>query len=724
MAMASPTDPQRVNFARVNQAALNAYPGLLNALLPGGSAQGREFICGDLSGKPGRSLSVNLEKGVWKDFSTGEAGSDPVSLWASVHNCSQVEAARMLAAQLGLPGAGQDTGNAYTPRQATTPALVNPEPVAAASAPERIVHPHFGQPDAVWPYRNAAGLVIGLVCRWNLPGGGKEIRPFTPHRDANGGISWQWKGWSDPRPLYGLDRLASRQDAPVLVCEGEKAADAAQELFPGMVTTTWPHGAESASKADFSPLQGRTIYVWPDADEPGHKAAQAVCAAAMAAGAAGVLVVAPPEGVGAGWDAADALAEGWTPAQAATWLQENSMPHQQEECSATSMFDIEPLDIDWCLRTSPPKKIFHARPYIPAGCVGVLTGTGAVGKSYLTLALCVGVACGHSFGPFEIEQAGRVVVVNVEDQKEDLHFRLVPVVGSMSLSFEEQQLLKQNLCILPARGKLGPLMELDERRNPRTSASYEWLRGEVRKYQPDLLVLDTKSRLFGLDENSNDHAAQWLVALERLLVARPELSILIVSHSSKAAANAGDTSQHSNRGASALVDNGRFTLTLTGVNEEEARKIGGKGVDLVRLVHAKPNYARKAEPALFRRGEKGELHPVDQAQLRGDRFGEVVEQLRAILLEDYPEGIRTRDLERCLTQEAKDLRDWCLDGSGLAAGDWPEIIRFGVESLRLEEVVDATSKSNNKPTLIRAKTAVSTGKSLTGTNWQENMFAS
>ena len=75
-------------------------------------------------------------------------------------------------------------------------------------------------------------------------------------------------------------------------------------------------------------------------------------------------------------------------------------------------------------------------------------------------------------------------------------------------------------------------------------------------------------------------------------------------------------------------------------------------------------------------------------------------------------------------QEAKDLRDWCLDGSGLAAGDWPEIIRFGVESLRLEEVVDATSKSNNKPTLIRAKTAVSTGKSLTGTNWQENMFAS
>lgn len=386
--------------------------------------------------------------------------------------------------------------------------------------------------------------------------------------------------------------------------------------------------------------------------------------------------------------------------------------------------DIEPLDIAWCLRNPAPKKAFHAWPYIPAGCVGVLTGTGSVGKSYLTLALCAGVACGHSFGPFEIEQPRRVTIVNVEDPENDLHFRLIPVVDSLYLSFDEQQLLKQNLRILPARGKLGPLMQLDERRNPQPSASYAWLREEVKSFQPDLLVLDTKSRLFGLDENSNDHAAQWLVALERLLVDRPELSILIISHNSKAAATTGDTSQHATRGASSLVDNSRFTLTLTGVDDSEAKKLGGKAGDFVRLVHAKPNYTRRAEPALFRRGDKGELHPVSLEQLRGARISEAVEQLRAILLEEFPDGIRARELERCLTEEAKRLRDWCLDGSGLTAGDWPEVIRFGIESLRLEEVVDEASKSNNKPTLIKAKTVVSTGKSLTGVNWQETLFAS
>lgn len=300
------------DFERINQAALSAYPALLSTLLPGGRVQGRELVCGDLSGKAGRSLSVNLDRGVWKDFSTGEGGSDPVSLWAAVHGCSQGEAARMLAAQLGLSG---------TPRQTASSARVTL--VAADTAPKQIVHPTLGEPHVSWLYRNPAGQVIGVVCRWNQPGG-KTIRPLTPHRDAGGGIRWQWKGWADHRPLYNLDRLVARPGAAVLVVEGEKAADAAQELFPDMVATTWPHGAESASKADFSPLLGRVVFAWPDADEPGHKAARVVCAAAVAAGAGDVLVVTPPEGVADGWDLADALAEGWTHEMAADWLQNHS----------------------------------------------------------------------------------------------------------------------------------------------------------------------------------------------------------------------------------------------------------------------------------------------------------------------------------------------------------------------------------------------------------------
>ena len=327
-------------FEQVNRAALNAYPGLLNAILPGGRVQGREFVCGDLSGKSGRSLSINLDRGVWRDFARGDSGSDPVSLWAAAHGCSQSEAARILAAQLGL----SDERSACTPKRAA--ARAKQVLVEADKVPDKIVHPTLGQPAAFWVYHHQQGRVLGLVCRWDHPGGKKTIRPFTPVRNANGDIAWQWAGWHLPRPLYGLDRLAAHPDAPVLAVEGEKAADAAQKLFPDMAAITWPHGAESASKADFSPLQGRTVYVWPDSDEPGHRAAQTVCVAALAAGAVEVLKVAPPEGVADGWDLADALAEGWTPERAANWLRIHSarpVEGLQECCHAATPVPLPEL---------------------------------------------------------------------------------------------------------------------------------------------------------------------------------------------------------------------------------------------------------------------------------------------------------------------------------------------------------------------------------------------
>ena len=56
---------------------------------------------------------------------------------------------------------------------------------------------------------------------------------------------FQWRRRHPPikRPLYGLDRLADRPEAPVIVTEGEKAADAAHALFPDYVAITSSGGA-------------------------------------------------------------------------------------------------------------------------------------------------------------------------------------------------------------------------------------------------------------------------------------------------------------------------------------------------------------------------------------------------------------------------------------------------------------------------------------------------
>ena len=104
------------------------------------------------------------------------------------------------------------------------------------------------------------------------------------------------------------------------------------------------------------------------------------------------------------------------------------------------------------------------------------------------------------------------------------------------------------------------------------------------------------------------------------------------------------------------------------------------------------------------------LH-LDWAQLRGEQLRKAVEQLWSILQKEYPEGLNGRDLRGSKAKEAQDIRDRCLEDSGLEKGDWAEVVKFGLDALRLEEVVDEASKSNNKGTLIKAESMISTVES-------------
>ena len=80
-------------------------------------------------------------------------------------------------------------------------------------------------------------------------------------------------------------RLAERPSAPVVVCEGEKAADAATGLLPGFVAVTSPNGSKSAGKADWSPLRGRAVTVGPTPTPPASNTPKQSPKCARAAGA-------------------------------------------------------------------------------------------------------------------------------------------------------------------------------------------------------------------------------------------------------------------------------------------------------------------------------------------------------------------------------------------------------------------------------------------------------
>lgn len=379
-----------VDFKAVAAAALSAADAVLARWLPDGRRHGAEYIARNPTrddAHPG-SFTINLPSGAWADFATGDRGGDLVALVAYLDRVRQPEAARRLAEFLridpvsAVPAvprsrrektASNDSGlhaveAGTAPGTAAGPAVParGPDPVAppawipappdAPQPPTR--HRQHGEPSARWCYRDAGGAVLGYVCRFDLPpaedgsGGGKQVLPLLWTPDG-----WRWRGLQAPRPLYGLDRLAQRPAAPVVVCEGEKAADAAAELLPDFVATTSQNGSTSAGKADWRPLAGRRVLIWPDADAPGTAYAADVTRLALAAGAAEVRTLdlaALTDGCSLpdGWDAADALAEGWTAGTAAARLEAALCRPNPEPSQAATAAESAPAPAGFTVRTT------------------------------------------------------------------------------------------------------------------------------------------------------------------------------------------------------------------------------------------------------------------------------------------------------------------------------------------------------------------------------------
>jgi uncharacterized protein (DUF927 family) len=117
-------------------------------------------------------------------------------------------------------------------------------------------------------YADAAGAPIYWRIRLKHPGtGAKWIRPMK--LEAGRYVVGE-PAFPNGKPLYRLDELARRPGEPVFVVEGETCADAL--LARGVLATT-SGAADSAGKANWAPLAGRDVTIWPDNDEPGARLA-------------------------------------------------------------------------------------------------------------------------------------------------------------------------------------------------------------------------------------------------------------------------------------------------------------------------------------------------------------------------------------------------------------------------------------------------------------------
>lgn len=344
-------------IAAVAAAALARFDAVMGELsLSGGRSQGREYLpLNPLRGdtKPG-SFTINRDTGAWADFACDAKGGDLVSLAAYLRGIKQGEAAALLAGFLGVPSPSRKGGppsgergrgnadaavgaakHASGPDGAAGEACVMPV-LADAPAPPA-AHPRHGKPAARWAYVTAAGVVNFYHDRYEPKGERKQFSPLTLWLLPDGRQVWRFKAPPAPRPLLGLPELAAKH-APAVLPEGEKARDAAAALLPENPILCWQGGAQAVDKADFSPLTGREVWLWPDNDEPGKRAMLKTAERLREIGAAAVkrfnmdmFAATPAEENGAavlrpggewnpGDDAADLLARGWTAAHLALIL--------------------------------------------------------------------------------------------------------------------------------------------------------------------------------------------------------------------------------------------------------------------------------------------------------------------------------------------------------------------------------------------------------------------
>lgn len=497
-----PIEDALVRKGRVYRALQTRVRDFVRYLYPHAVMSPRDARIGDTNGSKGFSMSISLtaddSAGRWIDHANGEKG-DIFGLYAVAHNLDPHRDFGQV-----LSECDQWLGGAPAPRAEVRHAAEKAKP--AEPDPER-TH------EVTYTYRDKHGRKIAEVSRFRLSNGKKTFLPFT-----NGKA-----GMPSPRPLYGLE-LWHASEAVVIV-EGEKCADALVSI--GVDATSLMGGANtSLEKTDLTPLAGKTVVLWPDHDAPGASLMDKLAEPLAALGCA-VRRLSPPAAKPDGWDAADAVAEGF---DVIGFLKAAPVAPERPR--------LPILDVPGLLSVPDPTWIIDG--WVIDDGASVWYGPPKAYKTFNVLDMALSVACG-------VEWRGNAVV------QQPVLYLLGEGMGTFKYRVhvwlaKRSEGRQARFWTIPVGVPLSTPEGLAN-----ALAAINSL-----PVKPGLIVIDTLNRHFGPgDENSSQDMTRFVQAVDALR-AHTRAHIAIVHHSGKDA-------EKGARGSSALlgaVDN-EFRITRT-----------------------------------------------------------------------------------------------------------------------------------------------------------------
>ena len=330
------------------------------------------------------------------------------------------------------------------------------------------------------------------------------------------------------KPLYNLDRIAAADPAaPVWIVEGEKAADALTKL--GAIATT-SGGADSAGRADWSPLRGRECRLWRDNDEAGAEYAGNVAVILLDLGCQLSAVDVDPLGLPPKGDAWD-----WQQArQDATLSDLDTLPRITPSVRS---IDAPRADIRLCvltlaellLRKFPERESILA-PFLLTQSLVMIHAWRGIGKTFLALCIAYAVATGGKFLTWSAPRPRRVLYLDGEMPGPALKARLAAMVDTDERDFDPG-----NLLILTPDAQDGPMPDLA------TNAGQAAVEAIAAAHNVELIIVDNISTLCR-DSGPENDAESWRTPQEwALRMRRTGRSVLFIHHSGKGGAQRGSS---------------------------------------------------------------------------------------------------------------------------------------------------------------------------------------
>lgn len=296
------------------------------------------------------------------------------------------------------------------------------------------------QPDAIYSYRDAQGVEISQVCRFEFTNkDGLPDKTFRQrHHDGN---KWVWKAPKNT-PLYRLpDLRAADPHLWVFIPEGEKDVD---RLYgAALVATTNMGGAARAWPDDYChELQGRKVALLADNDRSGKKRVETL-AAQLSRFAARVVILTPDDlGINhiPGGDVTDALELDLI--VGADLVQKANNAKYDPPPGIKKYAPGKKWTLDELMAADFPDLQWIIPDILPAG-MALLAAKQKTGKGWILLNWLVEIATGGQIWGADVEQR-KCLFISLEDGKEQIQDRYGKLgyhtANQLILQFERPEL--------------------------------------------------------------------------------------------------------------------------------------------------------------------------------------------------------------------------------------------------------------------------------------------